>query len=114
MSCDECGNKPSKGLNESVDLCPFNRMADGRAFTDYKSKCQKVTELNSYDERMFLIDNANDIRKSSMARYVCSKCANKENTSKSTVLPEKYEQICDKNSCKFVLKNKDGLGLGRK
>jgi len=49
-SCDECGKRPStKTTDEGVviDLCPFNKMADGRAFTDYRSKCQKVTSMTT-------------------------------------------------------------------
>jgi hypothetical protein len=29
------------------------------------------------------------------------------------MLPEKVKQVCDKNSCKFVINDKNGLGLGR-
>ena len=51
-----------KRTEETVfDLAPFDRMADGRAFTDYRSRCQKLTNLTSYDERMFLMNNAEAI-----------------------------------------------------
>lgn len=114
-TCNECGTRPSKKSepeSETVfDLAPFDRMADGRAFTDYRSKCQKLTNMTSYDERMFLINNAEAIIGTTNSRFVSSKCAKEPKP--STMLPEKVKQVCDKNSCKFVMNDENGLGLGR-
>ena len=113
-TCNECGSRPSQNekSEESVfDLAPFDRMADGRAFTDYRSKCQKLTNMTSYDERMFLMNNAKSIIDTTNSRFVSSKCATQPKP--STMLPEKVKQVCDKNSCKFVMNDENGLGLGR-
>lgn len=113
-TCNECGTRPSqkKESEETVfDLAPFDRMADGRAFTDYRSKCQKLTNMTSYDERMFLMNNAEAIIGTTNSRFVSSKCAKEPKP--STMLPEKVKQVCDKNSCKFVINDENGLGLGR-
>ena len=88
-------------------------MADGRAFTDYTSRCQKITNMTSYDERMFLMKNAKAIMDTSASRFICSRCMDKKENSQSTMLPEKYKQVCNKNNCKIVLKNEEGVGLGR-
>ena len=114
-ACNECGNRPSKKNVSSeetfIDLAPFGRMADGRAFTDYRSKCQKLTNMTSYDERMFLMNNAKAIIESTTSKFVSSKCASEPKP--TTMLPEEVKQVCDKNSCKFVVNDKNGLGLGR-
>lgn len=113
-TCNECGTRPSqkKDPKETVfDLAPFDKMADGRAFTDYRSRCQKLTNMTSYDERMFLMNNAEAIIGTTNSRFVSSKCAKEPKP--STMLPEKVKQVCDQNSCKFVMNDKNGLGLGR-
>lgn len=113
-TCNECGKRPSKTnvSDETVyDLAPFDRMADGRAFTDYRSRCQKLTNMNSYEERMFLMNNAQSIMESTSSKFVSSRC--KTEPKPSTMLPEKVKQVCDKNSCKFVVNDENGLGLGR-
>jgi len=115
-SCDECGKRPStKKTDEGVviDLCPFNKMADGRAFTDYRSKCQKVTSMTSYDERMFLMNNAEALITSTNNKFVCSSCTLKSPDDKSTMLPEKYKQVCNQNTCTFQMNDENGIGLGR-
>ena len=117
-SCDSCGKRPTNNMKKSeqtvIDLCPFNRMADGRAFTDYRNKCQKLTTMNSYDERTYLINNAESIIKNVNEKFVCSSCAIKPNdNSQSTMLPEKFKQVCNKRTCLFELNNENGVGLGR-
>lgn len=117
MKCDDCGERPAVQKTDEknmIDLSSYNRMADGRAFTDYRSKCQKLTNMSSYDERMFLMNNAESIMKTTDSRFVCTDCLMKKETdSKSTMLPEKFKQVCDTNSCKFVLNDENGIGLGR-
>jgi hypothetical protein len=115
-SCDSCGKRPTqKDINENltIDLCPFNRMADGRAFTDYRPKCHKITNMSSYDERKHLIENAQQIMTSLESRFTCSTCALKTDETKSTMLPEKMKQVCNKNICTFEISDPNGIGLGR-
>lgn len=115
-SCDECGKRPSTKTTDAdtvIDLCPFNKMADGRAFTDYRSRCQKVTSMSSYDERMFIMNNAESLISSTNKKFVCSSCALKSPDAKSTMLPEKFKQVCNKNTCSFVMNDETGVGLGR-
>jgi hypothetical protein len=115
-SCDSCGERPNKNdknEKEFKDLCPFNRMADGRAFTDYRPKCQKLTKMSSYDERMYLTNNAKNIIDTLNTQFICSTCTLKSNDVKSTMLPEKMRQICNKNICTFELNDPNGIGLGR-
>jgi uncharacterized protein CbrC (UPF0167 family) len=120
--CDSCGKRPTKtnsgtemmkDKKQFTDLCPFNRMADGRAFTDYRSKCQKVTNMNSYDERTFLMNNAEDIMETVSKKFICSTCVSKTDDAKSTLLPEKFKQVCDKNICSLELIDANGIGVGR-
>lgn len=116
-SCDECNKRPSTSKSDDtkyVDLCEYNRMADGRSFTDYRGRCHKLTPMTSYDERMFLMKNAEQIMKSVGNRFICSTCVQKNDADSSTMLDEKYIQVCDKNTCKFVLANENGVGTGRK
>lgn len=113
--CKECGKRPdSEDLKRYVDLCKYNRMADGRAFTDYSGKCQKLTPMTSYDERMFLMNNATQIMKSVEDRFICSSCLKKTSDAPTTMLAEKYVQVCDQNTCKFVIADENGVGTGRK
>jgi len=112
--CKECGTRPKPENKSFVDLCEYNRMADGRTFTDYSGRCQKLTPMSSYDERMFMINNATEIMKSVDDRFVCTTCLKKEPKAPSTMLDEKYVQVCDQNTCKFVVANENGVGTGRK
>lgn len=112
--CKECGKRPDSEEKSYVDLCQYNRMADGRAFTDYSGKCQKLTPMTSYDERMFLMNNASKIMKTVEERFICSACFKKGAEHPTTMLAEKYVQVCDQNTCKFELADKNGVGTGRK
>ena len=117
MKCSDCCVLPPAGAkpegNNFIDLSAYNRMADGRAFTDYRSRCQKLTNMTSYDERMFLMNNAEEIMKNTDSRFICTDCLMKKDQSKSTMLPEKYKQVCDTNTCKFVINDENGVGVGR-
>ena len=116
MSC--CSN--STGDN----LCPM-RMNDGRAFTDYRPRClvnndlisklsQKKVINSSYESRMYLQRNAEEIieqqKKESVDKLLCGSCDAKINT----MLPERYVVSCDSVSCQRKEVNPDGLGDGRK
>lgn len=104
--------------------CP-PRMDDGRHFTDYRPNCH-VNDLlradnqisNSFQYRLFLQENAGDImdkhRQIACSKNCCSPCGNGENFENTTMLPEKYIQECNENSCKILLNDVNGVGLGRK
>lgn len=104
--------------------CP-SKMADGRAFTDYRPRCNVNADLledltknnmihSSYESRLYLQRNADKIMQSDRDNAInnllpCTPC----NNTKSTMLPEKYMVKCDAISCSRVEINPDGLGDGR-
>lgn len=100
--------------------CP-PRMADGRHFTDYRPSCDMNSVIkvdnnirNSLNYRLFLQENAEKLleinRKYSCQKNCCEPCKEGFET---TMLPEKYTQLCNKNSCIVVGNDPKGLGLGR-
>lgn len=114
-SCLDC----ERSSDNRVFNCP-PRMADGRHFTDYRPRCMSNfimnnDSMNSYEYRQYLIHNADNIMKNnSIASYkdnMCGPCVDPYD--QGTMLPEQYLQSCNKNTCKFVLNDQNGLGLGR-
>lgn len=113
--------------NKFFDCPP--RMADGRHFTDYRTSCQ-VNDLlkvdnrisNSFQYRVFLQENANTLmdkhREIACSKNCCMPCASSplgvEGFDNGTMLPEKYIQQCDEHTCKIVLNDVNGVGLGRR
>lgn len=108
--------------------CP-SKMADGRAFTDYRPRCHVNAELfnnlvknniiqSSYESRMYLQNNAEKIidndRDNAIQRlYPCAPCKRNFNDS-GTMLPEKYIVRCDATTCYRTEFDPNGLGDGRK
>lgn len=128
-SCSSCGEKTNtmntnatikKSTNNSV--CPY-RMSDGRNFTDYRTRCtiayemkQKTNFLSSYDERQYMIHNAENIMNKNMQTAEnmnsCSGCFPKNSV--GTMLPEKNMTQCNSKTCTFQNNvNPTGLGTGR-
>lgn len=116
-TCEDC-KRPSN--NKSFN-CP-ERMADGRLFTDYRPRCaqQYLDKINnqlqsSYDHRMFLIQNADDIMKKnaldSYMRAQCGPCV--EPYDQGTMAPEIEKQVCNERTCSFGVNDPYGIGLGR-
>ena len=69
MSCSSCEKPQKKQTHITNKECPY-RMADGRNFTDYRTRCtidyQKKTNnlfKSNFDERQFLIHNASRLMK---------------------------------------------------
>lgn len=107
--------------------CP-TKMSDGRLFTDYRTRyavdmelLNKITDNNmvksSYESRMYLQNNAENIMKSNYELTVknimsCAPCT-RDLKSPGTMLPEKYNVICNEVSCLREEVNPDGLGDGR-
>ena len=96
-------------------------MADGRAFTDYRPKgvqaLQDVVPLNkgSYEYREYMERNGTQLvgeaRKSAYVANVCGPC--KAPYDQGTVPDELSVERCNYNSCEYVQKSPDGIGLGR-
>jgi hypothetical protein len=105
------------------------RMADGRHFTDYRPSCdlnnvikRDNNILNSFDGRLFLQRNATElmnINKKDACLKNCNRECGPDNNNdldeqfESTMLPEKYKQVCNNNTCEVVGNDPNGIGLGR-
>jgi hypothetical protein len=90
--------------------CLF-RMADGRNFTDYKSRYFDVSKtMDNHDYRMYMVQNADAMmehdRKQTVKNTVCTSC-------ETTALPERYLVTCDGAKCSSTEVSSDGLGTGR-
>ena len=117
-SCTTC-------TSEGDIPCP-SRMADGRAFTDYRPRCAVNAELQqsvvgksggAYESRMFLQRNADKWMDAERARATqrmapCAPCK-RPTSDPGTMLPERYVVRCDATSCKRVEVNPAGVGDGR-
>jgi len=118
--------KTCEGPNPTL-MCP-SRMADGRAFTDYRPRCTVNAELmtrlgsqgqvqSSYEARMYLQKNAQlfmqEEREKAVGRLIpCAPCK-RPNSDPGTMLPERYVVRCDGVSCTRTEVNPTGLGDGR-
>jgi hypothetical protein len=119
-SCD------SPALN-GTSPCPL-RMADGRAFTDYRPRCEANAELfaeviksnmvaSSYESRMYLQRNTdlliNSERNKAIERLIpCAPCP-RSLSDPGTMLGERYVVRCNGASCDRVEVNPNGIGDGR-
>lgn len=99
-------------------------MADGRLFTDYRSRCDinylpksasaAPLPSDSYAYRQYLISHADDLiaaaRRNAYSVASCAPCVRP-----STMLPEKVTEVCDKHTCVFVPGPDpvNGIGMGR-
>lgn len=128
MSCKSC-DSPAKFVSAADGACP-SRMADGRAFTDYRPRCAVQSELmqsvtssvpnpvfSSYEARIFLQKNAEKLMAKNQASAMknlapCAPCGRPANSS-GTMLPERYVVRCDGVSCTRTEVNPSGLGDGR-
>lgn len=116
MSCSSCERESD---NKHFQCAP--KMADGRAFTDYKPRCaihstlMQNQSLNSYELRQHMINNAENImqrsRESVEHMNACGPCVKPWN--QGTMLPEQTVVKCNASTCSQVTANPDGLGVGR-
>lgn len=115
MSCESCKRVPtqhSSHTNEDEFTCT-NKMADGRAFTDYRPQCLlNNSKLNSYDYRMFLMKNAEKIIENNVTSIITD-CSCFNHNQVGTMLPERNMVTCNKNTCFVTTSDKNGLGDGR-
>jgi hypothetical protein len=115
MSCTKCEKSPV-----SDEKC-FDRMSDGRQFTNWKPSCTIFAQQqhdsqkgSSYDQRMWLINNAESLMQKdrlTLPGGVCVPCFSHNET--GTMLPELEKQSCNKTYCEFSKNDNMGLGLGR-
>jgi len=122
-SCNNCSEVPSTNV-----MCP-SRMADGRAFTDYRPRCVVNAELmgavsktgkiqSSYESRLYLQGNAEVVMQQERVKAVerlipCAPCK-RSFADAGTMLPERYVVRCDGVACERAEVNPMGLGDGRK
>jgi len=106
--------------NKFINSPPL--MSDGRHFTDYRPNCLlnnnlqiKSKVLNSYDYRLFLTRNAENIinmnRQHSYLINGPQEC--KQPFYEGTMLPEQDLQSCNVGTCNVQHNFDDGVGLGR-
>ena len=102
-----------KSSDNKYFTCP-SKMSDGRNFTDYRQR-YKVHNLNnnqfkksSHEYRQYLINNTNKLIKKDRFRASqkngCFPCVEK-----TTMLPEETIKVCDRNTCKVLINDYDGL-----
>lgn len=115
--CEEC-ERPS---NNQYFNCP-PRMSDGRHFTDYRPRCTQQYQdkvgnrlMSSYEQRMYLTTNAEEIIKSNArGAYLMNRCGPcVEPYDQGTMVPEFEKQTCNSRTCSFGVNDAFGLGLGR-
>lgn len=120
-SCSSCSGPQPK------PVCAA-RMSDGRAFTDYRTRCAVNAELmglvaqanmvqSSYESRMYLQQNAEKVMNMQRSTALnnlapCAPCT-RPNSDPSTMLPNRYVVRCDGVSCTRTEVNPTGLGDGR-
>lgn len=119
-SCSSC----ERESDNKYTTCPA-KMADGRAFTDYKPRCAVHSTLmeaehagrpmNSYELRQFLINNAENIMEQSRTfaqqQNTCGPCVQPWN--QGTMLAEQSTVKCNTSTCSVTVNNPNGLGRGR-
>lgn len=130
MSCTTCGANAveTKDTPPSDYTCPI-RMADGRAFTDYRPRCHVQGDLykmvggddtqpfSAYDARMYLQKNGESIigqnrDKSQLVLAPCAPCKRPFNEP-GTELPSQYVVRCNTVSCTRSEGAVEGLGDSR-
>jgi hypothetical protein len=101
--------------SDNVNLDFPARMADGRAFTDYRPNCLMNHDIsqnkNSFEYRYFLEKNGNKLEQAILNKLDESLKCNDCNA--QTVLPVQTIQNCNKGMCSIKLNDPNGLGLGR-
>ena len=97
----------------------FSRMADGRAFTDYRSRCSvgDIAQMDTNAQRKYLVDNGAKIMDGKRCeawqttRPGSCFAANES----GTMLPEKSFTACNQTTCSVEPGSVEGgLGIGRK
>ena len=117
---DSC-NASTTSIGPQKSACPY-KMSDGRNFTDYRPSCtiayqkkQNNSFKSNYEQRQYLIKNANSII-SQQQKYAedmnnCSGCY--KPTEVGTMLQEKNMVKCNNKTCEFYESDLNGIGTGR-
>ena len=118
--CTKKSNTNNTTQQKSISECMY-KMQDGRSFTDYRPRCTINYQMknqdmqNSYDSRMFLINNAEKMMKANLdivsKTNKCMSCSAEK--MEETFLPEQNMVKCDEHVCNFSVSNPNGLGTGR-
>ena len=120
--CDKNNKSEKKKTASNIQSCML-KMQDGRAFTDYRPRCTINYQLkntkemnNSYDSRMFLINNAESLMTENenivKETNACKSCFSTNEL--GTALPEKNMMKCNDKTCNFQTNvNPSGIGTGR-
>ena len=104
-------------VSDNVELDFPARMNDGRQFTDYRPNCYINSELGqnmgSWQYRQYLTRNAESLIKQNTSKMEentsCKKCVG------ATIPDVKNVLDCtNQTKCYYNLKDKNGLGQGRK
>ncbi len=107
-------------MQQTINTCPIYRMADGRAFTDYRPRCSQEAQMrdaapSSYDARMYLMHNADQLMaynvEQARKQSDCPSCYKPEQV--GTMLNETAQVVCNAHTCKRTSTYPDGLGDGR-
>lgn len=118
--CTKKSNTNNTTQQKSISECMY-KMQDGRSFTDYRPRCTINYQMknqnmqNSYDSRMFLINNAEKMMNANLdivsKTNNCMSCSAEK--MEETFLPEQNMVKCDEHVCNFSVSNPNGLGTGR-
>ncbi len=116
----ECGECARPSSNRQFNCPP--RMDDGRHFTDHRPRCvsnfmfPKDVPMNSFEYRQYLQTNADSLitnaRLDAYKKNACGPCV--EPYDIGTMLPEQNMMECDASTCKFIINDQNGVGLGRR
>lgn len=117
-----CDTRCKKEGGRIDGQCPVYNMADGRAFTDYRNRCERNNSIvggtgimDSYTYRQYLQHNAMQIiEKERNERYeqqVCKPCYRHDED--GTMLPEQTKFKCNELTCIMGEHDDAGLGTGR-
>ena len=121
-TCTGCDKKKTTNTkpNKNISECMY-KMQDGRSFTDYRPRCTINYQMknqnmqNSYDSRMFLINNAEKMIQANQdivsKKNDCMSCTPLK--MEDTFLPEQNMVKCNEHVCNFSQVNPNGLGTGR-
>lgn len=105
-------------MNNTSDNNCMNKMQDGRSFTDYRPRCtvqhqmQKNLPKSSYDNRMFLMENAEKIMDKN--RQEADKCGENSCMPLKITPPDSNTFQCNGKTCSQTNTNSpNGIGTGR-
>ena len=108
-------------MNNTLDNSCMNKMQDGRSFTDYRPRCtvqyqmQDKLPKSSYDNRMYLMKNAESIMKQNRdVANKSNKCTDKSCMPLNITPPDMNTFTCNSKTCTQTKTNSvNGIGTVR-